>query len=379
MKVLIVHNQLWAHYKAIIFNALQELINQDDTSELLVVQLAMVEQSRVDLGQVDLTSHRYQYTLVHKGALEELSFMQRLKGMMNPIRTFKPDVVNLTGYYDMASWMVLLYCKLTGIKTILSNESTLGDHQRKGLKEQVKAFIIRQFDGYFNFGTRAAEYLLTLGAKPHQLLVNRNCVDNKRIKEIYDLHKQTLLSSNERDFIFVGRLIPFKNIPTFMDALESANKKAAQKWGFIIVGEGEQKQELIEKAATLSYPVTFVKGVGWEKVPQFLAQATVLVLPSYSEPWGLVVNEAMACGMPVMVSEKCGCAIDLVKNQENGFTFQPDNLSEIEEILLKFMNSTVDLAQFGIKSSAIIKDYSPEKVAKEMLEGYRTICQLRKK
>lgn len=379
MKILIIHNQLWAHYKAIIFNELQKLVDTNTDSELLVLQLALVEKSRIALGQVDLSNHRYNYQLVHDGTLEELSLKQRVLAMLKSVRTFKPDVVNLTGYYDIASWIVLFYCRLAGIKTVLSNESTLGDHLRKGIKETIKSFIIRQFDGFFNFGTRSSEYLVTLGAKSNQLLVQRNCVDNKRLKELYDLAKKSVIPKKQDNFIFIGRLIPFKNLPSFMEALEQVNAKVANPWGLIILGEGEQKTELKQLSTHLSYPVTFINGVSWEEIPSYLAQADVLVLPSYSEPWGLVVNEAMACGMPVMVSEKCGCAIDLVKEGVNGFTFDPTNIEAIKQGLLKIMNPNLDLNEFGQQSIHIINDYSSENVAKEMFEGFKKICKFEKK
>jgi glycosyltransferase involved in cell wall biosynthesis len=379
MRILIIHNQLWAHYKAIIFNELQKIVDTDNATELLVLQLAMVEKSRTALGQVDLSTHRYNYQLVHDGTLEEISLKERLIAMLKAVRKFKPDVVNLTGYYDVASWIILFYCKLLGIKTILSNESTLGDHIREGIKEKFKSFIIRQFDGYFNFGTRSAEYLITLGAKPEQLLVQRNCVDNKRLKELFDNAKRLVISKEQKSFIFIGRLIPFKNLPSFMEALEEVNAQVANPWGLIILGEGEQKTELQHKSTGLSYPVTFINGVSWEEIPSHLAQADALALPSYSEPWGLVVNEAMACGMPVLVSEKCGCAIDLVKEGLNGFTFNPTNKEDIKQVLLKIMNQNLDLNNLGQQSINIIKDYSSENVAKEMFEGYTKICQLGKK
>jgi glycosyltransferase involved in cell wall biosynthesis len=379
MRILIIHNQLWAHYKAIIFNELQKIVDTNDATELLVLQLAMVEKSRTALGQVDLSTHRYNYQLVHDGTLEEISLKERLIAMLKAVRKFKPDVVNLTGYYDIASWIILFYCKLLGIKTILSNESTLGDHIRGGIKEKFKSFIICQFDGYFNFGTRSAEYLITLGAKPEQLLVQRNCVDNKRLKELFDNAKRLVISKEQKSFIFIGRLIPFKNLPSFMEALEEVNAQVANPWGLIILGEGEQKTELQQRSTGLSYPVTFINGVSWEEIPTYLAQADALVLPSYSEPWGLVVNEAMACGMPVLVSEKCGCAIDLVKEGINGFTFNPTNREDIKRALLEIMNQNLDLNNLGQQSINIIKDYSSENVAKEMFEGYTKICQLGKK
>ena len=121
--------------------------------------------------------------------------------------------------------------------------------------------------------------------------------------------------------------------------------------------------------------ISFQKGVSWQQVPQYLALSDVLVLPSYSEPWGLVVNEAMACGLPIIVSDKCGCAIDLVINEQNGFTFAPDNSEQLTNILLKFMKNQVDLKQMGHLSEQIIHDYSAENVALEMYKGFQKTIQ----
>ena len=142
MKVLIIHNQLWAHYKAIIFNELQELIIPNKEDSLLVIQIATIEKSRVNLGDLDNTIHQYPYKLLHDGILEDVGLWQRITGIIKAIRVFKPDIVNLTGYYDYASWAVLFYCKMSSIKTILSNESTADDHARNKFKEFFKSLII---------------------------------------------------------------------------------------------------------------------------------------------------------------------------------------------------------------------------------------------
>ncbi|PWK26512.1 glycosyltransferase involved in cell wall biosynthesis [Arcicella aurantiaca] len=380
MKILIVHNQLWAHYKAIIFNELQKIIEQHQKDELLVVQIATIEKSRVDLGNLDTSIHQYPYKLLHDGTLEEVSLGQKVSGILREIRQFKPDVVNLTGYYDLASWAILFYCKLKGIKTILSNESTAGDHVRDKFKESIKSFIIKQYDGYFNFGTLSKNYLIELGAKTSKMLVNRNCVDNVALKRIYDKNvedkysKQQLLGVASHNFIFVGRLIDYKNLINFLKAFAEAQKQITTDWGVIILGDGEQKEELQRLVSTKQIKnISFQKGVSWQQVPEYLALSDVLVLPSYSEPWGLVVNEAMACGMPVLVSEKCGCAIDLVKNGVNGFTFSPYNQEEITTNLLKFMSQSQNLKEMGIASQQIIQEYSPENVAKEMYAGYLAV------
>jgi hypothetical protein len=136
MKVLIIHNVLWAHYKSLIFDELQEISHQNKDLSLLVVQIATTERSRLSMGSLDRSGIKYPYELIEDGVLEDVPLKKRVTGMLAAIRRFKPDVVNITGYYDLAFWVVLFYCKIVGIKTILSNESTAGDHQRKGLKSK---------------------------------------------------------------------------------------------------------------------------------------------------------------------------------------------------------------------------------------------------
>lgn len=385
MKVLIVHNQLWAHYKAIIFNELQLIANQENDFELLVLQLAKIEKSRLKFDDTSLFQHQYRYELLHDGLLEELTLKQRILGILKTIQTFQPNIVNLTGYYDIASWFVLIYCKFKGIKTVLSNESTAGDHARNYFKEIFKALIIKQFDGFFNFGQLSKEYLLSLGAKSNQMLVNRNCVDNQLLLKIYNENvkgrgeKQASLNLPEQNFIFVGRLIEFKNLFKLLDAFKIALSNKNKDWGLIILGDGElsfRLKQYIEDQHIKN--VFFFEGVNWQQVPAYLAISNVLVLPSYSEPWGLVVNEAMACGLPVAVSNKCGCAYELVKESENGFTFNPNNVSEIAETLMRFMNTKLDLMKMGKESQKIIQTYSPSNVANEMFHGYQKLCHPKK-
>lgn len=380
MKVLIVHNQLWAHYKAIVFNELQLIAEQTNGFELLVLQLSKIEKSRLNFDDTSLFTHNYKYKLLHDGLLEELTFKQRVVGILETIKDFKPDVVNLTGYYDVASWFVLWYCKLKGIKTVLSNESTHGDHNRNIPKELFKSlFIIRLFDGFFNFGQSSKDYMISLGAKTSKMLVNRNCVDNQLLEAIYKENyskmraQKPIMNLPKNNFIFVGRLIEFKNLHRLIQAFKIVQKN--EEWGLIILGDGELKSDLNEFALAQEVKnITFLNAVNWQEVPVYLALGDVLVLPSYSEPWGLVVNEAMACGLPIVVSNKCGCASELVKESENGFTFNPENVHEIEKVLKKIMDKRIDLKKMGEVSKSIIQSYSPKNVAKEMFQGYQKLC-----
>jgi hypothetical protein len=115
MKVLILHNILWAHYKSLVFDALNEISQKSEDFELLVVQTARTERSRISMGNTSSTEVRYPYKLIGEGVLEDVSLKQRILGMLSAIREFKPDVVNITGYYDLAFWVVLFIVNSIGL------------------------------------------------------------------------------------------------------------------------------------------------------------------------------------------------------------------------------------------------------------------------
>ena len=155
--------------------------------------------------------------------------------------------------------------------------------------------------------------------------------------------------------------------------LKSSNL-LAQDWGLILVGDGPQRQELTALCAELdANDVYFAGGKSWREVPEFYALADVFVLPSKSEPWGLVVNEAMVCGLPVLVSNHCGSAYDLVQEGRNGFTFDPFNEQELLEKLSYFVTNSKQLATMGTRSREIITKFSPRNAALQMFKGISMI------
>jgi glycosyltransferase involved in cell wall biosynthesis len=101
--------------------------------------------------------------------------------------------------------------------------------------------------------------------------------------------------------------------------------------------------------------------------------SNVLVLPSTSEPWGLVVNEAMACGLPVIVSDRCGCVADLIDDGKTGFVVDPAHPDQLTYHLRQFMDGQVDVAKLSQAAKERIAHYSPAAVAREMLAGFMKI------
>ena len=114
--------------------------------------------------------------------------------------------------------------------------------------------------------------------------------------------------------------------------------------------------------------ITFVGHKSIEDLPLFYADAGCFVLPSTREPWGLVVNEAMASGLPVIVSSRCGCADDLVDDGSNGFIVDPTNEAEMAVAFSRISSlDPFDRNRMGARSREIIADYSPQRWAGEVL------------
>lgn len=385
VRVLIVHNLLWSHYKAAVFRELHRLAGARGV-ELLVVHLALTERSRLNLGDPAGGSHAYPYVLLHDGPIEEFGLGARMKALFRVVGSFKPTIVNLTGYYDPAQLALLAYCKLRGIRTVLSNESTAADHPRRSWRERVKGWIVGQFDGFFCFGTPSVRYLLALGARPEQMLTHRAAVvDEAVIRKNYEAALQPAPNRRESGFltknlVYVGRLSPEKNLLGLLDAFAAARHDAVQgqEWGLLIRGEGPLLPELRAQAHQLGLDsVRFLPGVPWYEVPATLALGDVFVLPSRSEPWGLVVNEAMVCGLPVLVSDRCGCAADLVYDGENGFIFSPDDDARLVQLLRAMMDdSEANRQRMGEASRRIVRAFSLPRVADDMMTGFERLAAL---
>jgi glycosyltransferase involved in cell wall biosynthesis len=377
MRVLIVHNQLWAHYKSKLFSELHRLASQYD-AEIHVVQIALSEKSRANMGDAEAFRYEYDYEVLFNTSLDQVKLWPRTKALLKKVHSYRPDVLNLTGWYDPAQWVLLFYAKLIGIKIIISNESNVRDHVRMGVKERFKQFLLGRANGFFCFGKSSAAYLEKLGIKPSQILTQKAAVvDNEVILAHY---RKAIVERDSRkkaknwalyNFIFVGRLIPPKNLPLLLDAFTEISAEAPE-WRLVLLGEGEQKDEL-QRLAQNNKNIRFEAGVPWYEVAEYLALADVLVLPSESEPWGLVVNEAMICGLPVLVSETSGCVDDLVRVGQNGFTFNPHQKTDLVAKMRYFIQNATTLSRMGETSKAIVTPFAPEKVAHEMLRGIKSL------
>ena len=253
------------------------------------------------------------------------------------------------------------------------SESNIDDQQRSTLGEGVKRVLVTSlFGSAIVGGRRAASYLEFLGMPADRIARRYDVVDNEYFSRNAVQHRSSLQESSNGKrkpyFLYVGRLAPKKNVSTLLHAFTSYRKNGGV-WPLVIVGDGPLRDSLRNQseAHIRTGAIAFTGHKNVEDLPPLYAAAGCFVLPSMVEPWGLVVNEAMASGLPVIVSSHCGCVDDLVYHGSNGFIVDPTSESDLAAALSRV--SSMDLAervQMAERSQEFIAEYSLERWASEV-------------
>jgi glycosyltransferase involved in cell wall biosynthesis len=254
-------------------------------------------------------------------------------------------------------------------------DSKYDDFPRPAWKEWLKRTVYRGFDAALVGGAHSGQYAQLLGVRPENIFVGCDVVDNgffargaARARE----NAGTLRTAHrlpEDYFLFVGRLDEKKNVSRLLAAYEQYLRLAGeQAWGLVICGSGPLKDRLRQEARELGLAqVIFAGFKQLEELPVYYGLARGLITPSsHDEQWGLVVNEAMASGLPVLVSKACGCAPDLVQEEVNGYTFDPYDKTALARLMLKMSSGGVDLKAMGEASQRIIAGWGLERFAEQL-------------
>lgn len=378
-KAIIYHNILWAHYKAVVFSELYKQCQSKGLS-LEVIHYAVSDRAQSELSTADHDLHRYPFRTLASGNFSSMTWREKFILPLIALWRSKAEIVVLPGYSDISYWLLLLGAKLLRMRVLVTFDSTERDHIRTWWAELTKRIFITRCDGAFAYGTRSRDYLVKLGMPRHSVIVGCQASDNETLRQLYDdarPFRSALIQEldlAQHNFCFVGRLSKEKNVGALFEALkivQSRSDEGATDWGLLIVGEGTERKHLEEIASRLRLRnVSFVGGASWREVPRLLTASDVLVLPSSSEPWGLVVNEAMACGLPVVVSNACGCSADLVMDNQTGFLFDAQNFEQLAEVLGQFVKDPLLGERLGRGAQAHIQAFSPSTAATQMLSGF---------
>lgn len=302
----------------------------------------------------------------------------------------QPSVVALPGWEDKLALAALRWSVKAGKPVVVMSDTHELAGLRRGMKELVKRRIVRLCAAGFVSGSAAADYLVRLGMPRERVLTGYDVADNQYFARGAEEARgeptpaRSAPGLAERYFLCPARFIWEKNLARLLAAFaryrelardEEATDRKAQPWHLVLVGDGPLRSD-VEKGISSLKLDDFVHLPGfrqYDELPRLYAPAQALILPSISETWGLVVNEAMACGLPVLVSSRCGCAPDLVREGTNGFTFDPTSVEQLAQRMLGLWSMDADaLRRMGEASRDIISRWSLDLFARNLWKAAET-------
>jgi 1,2-diacylglycerol 3-alpha-glucosyltransferase len=293
------------------------------------------------------------------------------------LTSLDPRTVLVPGYYTLPALAAALWAKLHGRQSVLMTESTAGDHVRSAWKEILKSWLIRGlFDWAVTGGRAHRRYLQQLSFPKDRVVGCYDVVDNAYFEShVHELRKQPPLNAalSRGYFLYVGRLSSEKNVDGLLNAW-IAYRAGGGTWALVLVGAGPGAEQLRRAASHCAFgaDVHFAGHRDSRALPGYYAHATCFVLPSTREPWGLVVNEALASGLPVIVSNRCGCTEDLVEEGANGFVFDPTQPDQLTSALSRMESFTDEQRTLlGLRSMQIIQRFSPARFGEEISRIHR--------
>jgi glycosyltransferase involved in cell wall biosynthesis len=298
----------------------------------------------------------------------------RFRGIINPdiinrIDAFGPDAILVYGWAFQSHLKVLRHYNriklilFRGDSTILVKTSFFKSKMRTILLK----WIYKHIDYALYVGKSNFDYFTKAGLAPAKLLHAPHAIDITRFSEQSEereLEAKTMknalgLKKDEIVFLYAGKLEEVKNIGLLLNAFRKSD--LGRNVHLLIVGNGHLEKNLKEGYKDLP-TVHFLDFQNQTKMPVIYRIGDVFILPSKSETWGLAVNEAMACGRPVIVSDHCGCFPELVLTGKNGYVFRSENENDLIEKMRLITQDNESLKEMGRSSLEHISEFSFESV-----------------
>ncbi|HWY53238.1 MAG TPA: glycosyltransferase family 4 protein [Terriglobales bacterium] len=286
------------------------------------------------------------------------------------IRRHEYDAVMVNGWNYKSAWQAIRACWKTGVKVLVRSDSHLRTPRgffARIAKAAVYPRFVSRFDGCLAVGKWSREYFLRYGAKPERVFLVPHAVDNlffscgaERARPMRsELRKKWGLDPEAIVFAFAGKFIEKKRPMDVVRAVDLAARRGSRLQG-LMIGDGPLRRSGEEYVRNHGAPVLFAGFVNQSQIPAAYALCDVLVLPSDGETWGLVVNEAMACGLPAIVSDQVGCGPDLIVARQTGFVFPLGDVEALASQMLQMADNPARLAEMGACAARMINNYSAE-------------------
>ncbi len=376
-------------------------------------------------------------TLFNGVPVEQQSAERVAARVRTVLSELRPEVVAVPGWHDRCALVALKWCCDEAVPTVVMSDTTQWDYERKWWKEAVKRRIVGLCSAALVAGRPHKDYMVKLGMPEERVFPGYDAVDNEYFKKKAEMLKEESRNKYglpEKYFLASARFVEKKNLPRLIEAyaryralarrseiedrslesvgenveirkqpgevgtglhgpgkVENQNKfqlSAFSPWSLVLLGDGPLRSSIYNLRSSLGLDdsVLLPGFKQYPDLPAYYGLAKAFIHASTTEQWGLVVNEAMASGLPVLVSNRCGCAMDLVKDGVNGFTFDPCNVEALAQLMLKISLRGVGpsgpeaafnfpLSEFGSESHRIISNWGPERFASGLEQAVE--CALR--
>lgn len=319
-------------------------------------------------------------TLFPDHALESLDHSACARAIRRALDRDRPAMVATAGYYRPETVAALDWAHRAGRPAILMSESQAIDHPRVWWKEAVKGRRVRRFSAALVGGPRHRDYLVDLGMPHGKIALGYNAVDNDAFARAAAAARRApegrLGLPEAPYFLAVNRFVPEKNLIRLIEAFAAyrGGPKGVHAWDLVLCGGGPGSSEL-EDAVRRSGCAGSIHRPGFlqaDALPRWYAFASAFVHPSLMEPWGLVVNEAAACGLPLLVSDRAGCVDTLVPRggPATGARFDPRDTADIEARLRWIAGRTGhERDEMGRNAAEVVANWGPGRFARGMLDA----------
>jgi 1,2-diacylglycerol 3-alpha-glucosyltransferase len=351
-----------------------------ERGERLVAYEVAGQEERYPWGRTPADQPFEWVTLFSDRVMEKIDAGSCRRAMVEALDRDRPDAVGIVGYVRPESMAAVRWAGRRNRPAILMSESQAIDRPAIWWKELVKRQRLRKFDAALVGGPRHRDYLVSLGMPAQRVALGYNAVDN----DFFAIRARLCRASPEGRsglpeapfFLTVCRFVPEKNLVRLIEAFGRYRERtrSSERWDLVLCGDGPDARA-VERAIAGSGCDSSIHQPGFlqaDSLPRYYAHAGAFVLPSLSEPWGLVVNEAAASGLPLLVSERAGCAATIVPDPAGttGRRFDPLNVDTMTEALLWMTGLPArDRRVMGQRAAETAAHWGPARFATGFIEA----------
>lgn len=316
-----------------------------------------------------------------KGGLRGF-FATRIHKPFALLKSLNPDVVVVTGWQAWPLLQMLLVARFSGLPVIMRGESN-ALRQRPWHARLLHRLLLGFCQAFLTIGKGNRAFYQGYGVQDARLFAASYYIDNARFSasalELTPsraaLRQRWQIPAETVCYLFAGKLEPKKRILDLLAALQLAVQKGSQPLHLLVVGTGELMPQALALVQQHGLPVTFAGFLNQTEMPAAYVASDCLVLPSdFGETWGLVVNEAMVCGKPALVSDRVGCGPDLISEGQTGSIFPFADVPALAAKLVALAANPGQLATMGQHAkSRVEQGYSVERAVSGTLAAVRYV------